>query len=88
MAKRFSKEDLLTGPPKIKKKFMVCVLLRNMGDEAFLVNEEVEADYCEFRDGVGLELYDLDDLGDPDLRACFRDWLYVKEIRAPKGAVH
>ena len=86
MARRFSKEDLFKGPPVLKKKFMVAILLRNMGDETFLVNEEIEAEYFEVREKEGLQLYDLDELGDPVYRAFFKEWVYVKEIRASEGA--
>lgn len=66
-----------------KKKFMVAVMLRSMEGDAFLVNEEVEANYFDFTHG--LQFYDLDDLGEPIYRACFRKWLYVKEIPASES---
>lgn len=86
MAKRFSKEELFTGPPIFKRKFMVTVVLQNMIDEAFLVHEEIEADYYDIIDKRGLELYDLDDIGEPIYRASFREWAYIREIRANESA--
>lgn len=77
MAKRFSKEELLTGPPKNKNKFTIVVGLKTMGDESILVNEEVHGDGFEINGGGLLFLYDIDDLGEPQYVAVFKDWLYI-----------
>jgi len=86
MARRFSKEELAKGPSIRKRKFVVYVVLRNMDDEAFLVNEEVEAQEFEIDSNEHLLFFDLDDLGEPVYRAIFKEWLWTKEVRAFESA--
>ena len=84
MAKRFSKEELFTGPLPEKTVFEVCVCLQNKGDESLLVKEEVEAsDYI-------IEVYGPRDYltffnrvpgGEREIRAIFREWLYFTEAK-------
>ena len=83
--KRFSKEELATGPRMKRKRFEVYMWVQIVGDESVLIKEIVESQFVEIEVFSGervLFFYDLVDMGkeEVEIRAYFNKWASMRAI--------